>query len=124
MALKVAIIEDDIAITQMYRMKFQSEGYEVETAGDGESGLALIQRFQPDIVLLDLMMPRMSGDAMLSRLRKTAWGKKIKVIILTNLGETEAPASVKRNGVQRFIVKADMTPRDVAEVVKAELGSK
>lgn len=123
MGQKVAIIEDDIAIVQMYRMKFQSEGFDVETAGDGEAGLELIKRFSPDVVLLDLMMPKMSGDAMLSELRKTAWGKNLKVIILTNMGENEAPLSVKKNGVKRFIVKADMTPRDVAEAVKAELAA-
>ena len=118
---KVAIIEDDIAIVQMYRMKFQNEGYDVETAGDGEAGLELIKSVKPDIVLLDLMMPKMTGDKMLEQLRKQAWGKDVRVIILTNMGESEAPKSVRENGVKQFIVKSNMTPRDVADIVKAEL---
>lgn len=118
---KVAIIEDDQAISQMYRIKFEAEGYEVETAENGKLGLELAEKMKPDIILLDLMMPEMSGDAMLQRLRATPWGKDIKVIILTNVGEQEAPASVKQQNVRRFIVKAEMTPRQVAEMVKAEL---
>jgi DNA-binding response OmpR family regulator len=123
MATKIAIIEDDQAIAQMYRIKFETEGYEVETAGNGRLGLELAEKMQPDIILLDLMMPEMNGDEMLTKLRKTTWGKNIKVIILTNMGEQEAPDSVKHQNVRRFIVKAEMTPRQVAEMVKAELAA-
>lgn len=118
---KIAIIEDDIAIVQMYRMKFESEGYTVVTAGDGQAGLALIEKETPDIVLLDLMMPEMNGDEVLTKLRKEPWGKDMPVIVLTNMGESEAPKSIKENGVKQFIVKADMTPKDVADTVKATL---
>ena len=121
---KVAIIEDDLAISQMYRIKFESEGYDVETAGNGKLGLALCEHMKPDIVLLDLMMPEMTGDEMLVKLRKTPFGKDVPVIILTNMGEQEAPEVIKSLGVRRFIVKAEMTPRQVAELVKAELASK
>lgn len=120
---KIAIIEDDQAITQMYRLKFEAEGYEVETAGNGKLGLELIQQMKPDIILLDLMMPEMNGDEMLEKLRATAWGKNIKVVILTNMGEQEAPDKIKQLNVRRFIVKAEMTPRQVAEMVKNELAS-
>ena len=121
MATKIAIVEDDTAIAQMYRMKFETEGYEVETAENGRLGLDLAKDMKPDVILLDLMMPEMTGDEMLKQLRKTDWGKDIKVIILTNMGEQEAPAIIKELGVSRFIVKADMTPRQVTEMVKAEL---
>jgi DNA-binding response OmpR family regulator len=121
MAKKVAIIEDDLAIAQMYRMKFEAEDYEVETAENGKLGLQLAEEMRPDVILLDLMMPEMTGDEMLKKLRDTDWGKDIKVIILTNMGEQEAPAIIRELGVKRFIVKADMTPRQVAEMVKAEL---
>jgi DNA-binding response OmpR family regulator len=121
MAIKVAIIEDDLAIAQMYRIKFEAEGFEVETASNGKLGLELAEKMQPDIILLDLMMPEMSGDEMLVAMRKTDWGKDTKVIILTNMGEQEAPDIVKQLSVKRFIVKAEMTPRQVAEVVKNEL---
>lgn len=118
---KIAIIEDDQAISQMYRIKFESEGFEVETAENGKLGLELAKNMKPDIILLDLMMPEMTGDQMLAEMRKSDWGKNIKVIILTNMGEQEAPPVLKELGVKRFIVKADMTPRQVAEMVKKEL---
>lgn len=119
--LKIAIIEDDAAISQMYRIKFESEGFEVETAENGKLGLALCESMKPDIILLDLMMPEMRGDEMLAKLRKTAWGKDIKVVILTNMGEQEVPEEVKQLGVAAVILKADMTPRQVAELVKNTL---
>ena len=120
---KIAIIEDDQAISQMYRLKFDAEGYEVETAANGKLGLKLAEQMRPDIVLLDLMMPEMNGDEMLEKMRATDWGKDIKVIILTNVGEQEAPEGLKQLGVRRFIVKAEMTPRQVAEMVKNELAT-
>lgn len=121
MATKIAIIEDDQAISQMYRIKFEAEGYTVETADNGKLGLALIEHMRPDIVLLDLMMPVMTGEEMLAKLRATDWGKNVKVIILTNRGEQEIPPEVKQLGVTSLILKADMTPRQVAELVKTKL---
>jgi len=123
MATKIAIIEDDAAISQMYRIKFEAEGYEVETAENGKLGLKLLESMRPDIVLLDLMMPEMTGDEMLVKLRATDWGADMKVIILTNMGEQEVPDVVKQLNVRRFILKAEMTPRQVAEMVKTELAS-
>lgn len=121
--VKIAIIEDDQAISQMYRIKFEAEGYQVETAENGKLGLELAEEMQPDIMLVDLMMPEMNGDEMLEKLRQTDWGAKIKVIVLTNMGEQEAPDIIKTLDVRRFIVKAEMTPRQVAEMVKKELAA-
>jgi len=121
MAQKIAIVEDDATISQMYRMKFESEGYEVEVANGGTTGFELVKDTNPDIVLLDLMMPDMNGDEMLAKMREEPWGKHVKVIILTNMGEQEAPPSLKGLGVLDFIVKAEMTPRQVAEIVKQKL---
>lgn len=124
MPTKIAIIEDDQSISQMYRIKFEGENYNVETAENGKLGLELAEKMKPDVILLDLMMPEMTGDEMLQAMRKTDWGKDIKVIILTNMGEQEAPPILKDLGAKRFIVKAEMTPRQVAEMVKAELAAK
>ena len=118
---KIAIIEDDPAISQMYRIKFEAEGYDVDTAENGKIGLELIEDMRPDMVLLDLMMPEMDGEEMLRELRKKDWGKNIKVIILTNMGESEAPDSIREMKVEAFILKANMTPRQVAELVKEHL---
>lgn len=121
MSAKIAIVEDDQAISQMYRIKFEAEGYTVETAENGKIGLELAENMKPDMILLDLMMPEMNGDEMLAKLRKTTWGKSIKVVILTNMGEQEVPEEVKKLGVEAVILKADMTPRQVAELVKSHL---
>ncbi len=118
---KIAIVEDDQAISQMYRFKFESEGFTVETASNGKLGLELAENMKPDIILLDLMMPEMNGDEMLTLMRKKPWGKKIKVIILTNMGEQEIPAAVHDLQVSGVILKADMTPRQVADLVKEKL---
>jgi len=123
MAIKIGVIEDDVAISQMYRLKFEAEGFEVQTAENGKLGLELIEQFKPAIILLDLMMPEMTGDEMLAELRKKPWGKDITVIILTNLGEEEAPKELKELGVHSFIVKAEMTPSQVAERVKQALSA-
>lgn len=120
---KIAIVEDDLAISQMYTIKFESEGYTVEVAENGRLGLELIEKMQPDIVLLDLMMPEMNGEEVLVKMRAAAWGKDIKVIILTNMGEQEAPEILKTLNVLAFIVKADMTPKQVAELVASKLSA-
>jgi DNA-binding response OmpR family regulator len=122
MPAKIAIIEDDQTIAQMYRFKFEAEGYNVETAENGKLGLDLVQSMHPDIVLLDLMMPEMTGDQVLEAMRKNDWGKDTKVIILTNMGEQEIPESVKNMGVTAVVLKANMTPRQVFELVKKHLG--
>ena len=118
---RIAIIEDDQAISQMYRFKFEAEGYRVETAENGQLGLELAETLKPDIILLDLMMPIMPGDVMLEKLRATSWGKNIKVIVLTNMGEQEIPQKVRDLGVSAVVLKADMTPRQVADLVRTQL---
>lgn len=124
MSIKIAIIEDDLAISTMYRMKFEAEGYIVETASNGKLGVQLVNEMKPDIILLDLMMPEMNGADALVLIRKMEGSKNTPVIILTNMGEEEAPEVLKTLGVRRFIVKAEMTPRQVAETVKAELAAR
>ena len=120
---KIAIIEDDLAIAQMYRLKFEAEGYHVEIAENGKLGLDLCEQMKPDLVLLDLMMPEMNGDEMLEKMRGTDWGKGIKVIILTNVGQQEAPEKLKSLHVSDYIVKAEMTPSEVADRAKKELAA-
>jgi DNA-binding response OmpR family regulator len=119
--VKVAIIEDDMAIVQMYRTKFETEGYEVATAPDGATGLELIEQFVPDIILLDLMMPNMNGLDMLSKLRGQQGARGAKVVVLTNMGDTETATKVYKMAADDYIVKAEMTPKEVADRVKALL---
>ncbi len=120
--IKIAIIEDDQVIAQMYRMKFESEGFEVQIAENGKLGVELAEHMKPDMILLDLKMPEMSGEDALKKMRGTDWGKHIPVIVLTNLGEEEAPKSLQALGIHSYIVKAELTPRQVTERVKQALG--
>lgn len=119
---KIAIIEDDPVISQMYRMKFDSEGFDVQMADNGKDGVALAEEMKPDLILLDMQMPTMTGDEALRLIRKTDWGRDIPVIILTNLGEEEAPKDLRSLGIHSYIVKADLTPRQVVERAKSALG--
>ena len=119
--IKIAIIEDDPTISQMYRMKFESDGFEVRLAANGQIGVEVVEKFQPDIILLDLQMPEMNGTEALRYIRAKDWGKGIPVIVLTNLGEEEAPREIKELGVHSYIVKANLTPRQVVEQVKSAI---
>lgn len=118
---KIAIIEDDPVISQMYRTKFEGDGYEVELANNGKRGVELVEAFSPDIILLDLQMPEMNGADALEIIRKNDWGKNIPVIILTNMGEEESPKKIKDLGVSGYIVKANLTPSQVVAKVKEAL---
>ena len=119
---KIAIIEDDQVISQMYRMKFEADGFEVQLAADGKRGVALVEAFQPDMILLDLQMPEMDGAEALKIIRGADWGKTVPVIVLTNMGEEESPKEIRSLGIHSYIVKADLTPRQVVQRVKEALG--
>lgn len=119
---KIAIIEDDSVISQMYRMKFEADGFDVQVANNGKDGVDLVREFKPDMVLLDISMPVMNGDVALKSIRKEEWGKTVPVMVLTNLGEEEAPKDIRSLGIESYIVKADLTPRQVVARVKQTLG--
>lgn len=118
---KIAIIEDDTPIAQMYQLKFEAEGYDVGVAGNGKEGLELIVKLKPDIALVDLMMPEMTGDEMLAELRKTDDGKKVRVIILTNVSRDEATKALDKLDISGYIVKAHHTPQQVVDMAESVL---
>lgn len=107
----------------MYRMKFEADGFDVQLANNGKRGVALVAAFTPDIILLDLSMPEMDGAEALAIIRKSESSKNIPVIILTNLGEEESPKQIRSLGIHSYIVKADLTPRQVVQRVKEALES-
>ena len=118
---KVAIIEDDHIISQMYRMKFESNGYEIEVASNGQAGIDLVKRFKPDIILLDLKMPGMNGDECLKEIRKADWGKNIPVIILTNISLEESPKALQGLDIANYILKAESTPKQVVAITETTI---
>ncbi|NCC19554.1 response regulator [Candidatus Saccharibacteria bacterium] len=115
---KITIIEDDPTISQMYRMKFEADGFDVRIANNGEIGVEVVRSFKPDVILLDLQMPEMNGTEALRAIRADDSSKTTPVIILTNLGEEEAPREMRALGVHSYIVKANYTPRQVVAQVK------
>lgn len=117
--VKIAIIEDDHAISQMYQIKFEHEGFKVKTAENGKVGLELCLKYRPDIILLDLMMPEMTGDQVLDELYKTDWAKKTKVVILTNLGKEDNFSNLRdKYKIKDYIVKAETTPTQVVKMIR------
>ncbi|MDR1970183.1 MAG: response regulator [Candidatus Nomurabacteria bacterium] len=120
--INIAIIEDDQAIAQMYRMKFESEGFAIGVAADGRSGVEMVSKHMPNLILLDLQMPEMNGHEALRQIRKLPGGQDIPVIVLTNLGQQEAPKDLVALGINSYIIKADLTPSQVVEHVKKTLG--
>lgn len=122
MKYKVAIVEDETAIRELYKAKLDLCGYEVKVAHNGREGLQVIESFRPDLVLLDIRMPEMNGDEMLQRLRETEWGANIRVVILTNLSKDEAPSILRFLSVDRYIVKAHHTPKQIADIVGEVVG--
>jgi DNA-binding response OmpR family regulator len=119
----IAIIEDEPSIRELYTIKLQNEGYKVISAVDGVEGLELVRAQKPNLVLLDLLMPHMNGDEMLTAMRKEFWGRDTKVIILTNVSRLEAPESLMSMNISRYVVKAEHTAGQVADIVKEVLAS-
>ncbi len=111
-------MEDDKAIRQMYELKFEAEKIPVTIAIDGMDGYKIARRIKPQIILLDLRMPKMTGDVMLEKLQKEDWIKNTHVVIMTNVNEAEAPKRLKDIGFDEFLIKAHITPRKLLNIVK------
>lgn len=107
--LKVVIVEDNEALAEIYKTRLELIGYECHVALDGEEALTIIERELPNLVLLDLMIPKLYGDEVLARMRASEWGKDIKVLVISNLNESDAPAGLRENGIEGYAVKANMT---------------
>lgn len=120
---KITIIEDDYSLLQMYILKFEVSNFAVSSAENGRYGLEVIEDERPDIILLDLMMPDMTGDQMLRELHKQPWGKKIPVIIMSNVLRDDAMKLLKGIEISDYIVKANSTPQIVLEKVNKILGN-
>ena len=114
----VLIVDDDPVLLKMYTEKFTFEGFKVITARDGEEALKLTEQGSPNIILLDIMLPKMSGTDFLARFRRTMKGKNTPVVALSNLTEAEERDKAIKLGVKEYLAKAMQTPEQVVEVVK------
>jgi len=107
--IKIVIVEDNISLADIYKTRLELLGYVCFTAFDGEAALQIIEQERPGLVLLDLMVPKVAGDQILERMRASDWGKDIKVVIISNLNEADAPAGLRALGIEDYAVKANLT---------------
>lgn len=117
----MVIVEDDASISQMYKMKFELSGYDTMVAENGRIGLETIKKVHPDIVLMDLLMPEMTGYEALKELRSIPGYEDLPVMILTNVEHEESTKKLQGLRVLRYIVKADMSPRQIVNIVAETL---
>lgn len=114
---KIVIVEDNIALADIYKTRLELHGYRCFNAFDGEEALKLIEETQPNLVLLDLMVPKIAGDQILERMRATEWGKNIRVYIISNLNEVDAPAGLRHYNIEGYAVKANLENDDIDQLV-------
>lgn len=118
---KVLVVEDEKSLLSVICEKLSNEGLSVFQAKDGVEGLAMSLKNHPDMILLDILMPKMNGIDMLKHLRQDPWGKSAQVILLTNLSTAGKSAEATEAGVIEYLVKTDWTLADIAKKVKAKL---
>ncbi|MEK7624880.1 MAG: response regulator [Patescibacteria group bacterium] len=123
MKKKVLIVEDEEALLKILASGLGENEFKVLTAKDGEEGLKVALEEKPDLILLDLLMPKMDGITMLKRLRDgdSEWGKKVKVIILTNLEDQDKLSAAVENRVYDYMIKSNWNISDVLKKVRVEL---
>lgn len=121
---KVMVVEDDASLREIYSIRITAEGYEVVSAGDGEEALAVAVREKPDLILSDVMMPKISGFDMLDILRSTPETANIKVIMMTALSADDQRQRGERLGANRYLVKSQVGIEDVINTIHEVLGDK
>ncbi len=122
--IKVLIVEDEESLSQMYAIKFEKEGFDVETALDGEVALEKALTVKPDFILLDVILPKIDGFSVLEKIREDSKLDKVPVVMLTNLGQTEDHEKGEKLGADDYLVKANCTPMEVVAKVKEVLDKK
>ncbi len=113
---KILLVEDDNNLREIYEARLQAEGYDIVTARDGEEALVVAKAEKPDLIISDVMMPKVSGFEMLDILRNTEGMKEVKVIMLTALGQNDDQQRASRLGSDRYLVKSQVTLEDIVKV--------
>ncbi len=116
---RILLIEDDSLFVKMYEKKFTHEGMELVTAFDGEEGVEKSASTNPDLIVLDLMLPKMAGSEVLKKIRENPQTKDVPVIVLTNLNtSSDEVAECVKLGVKETLLKTDVTPAQVIEIIR------
>jgi CheY-like chemotaxis protein len=118
---KILLVEDDNNLREIFDMRLQAEGYQTVSAGDGEEALVVAVKEKPDLIIADVMMPKLSGFEMLETLRSSPDVGKVKVIMMTALGQAEDRARGEKLGVVKYLVKSQVTLEDFVRVVREVL---
>jgi CheY-like chemotaxis protein len=116
--VQVLLVEDDGALAQMYRLKLERDGYVVRVAGDGEQALGLISERTPDLIFLDIRLPRMDGLAFLERIRRSERTRNVPVVIVSNYSEQELVDRGLQLGALEYLVKSQTTPGRLSRGVR------
>ncbi len=117
MKAKILVVEDEKALNEAYELILNNEGYEVEVAHDGNEALEKTKKFEPDIILLDLRMPRVDGIEFLRKYNLPEKHPKVKVIVFSNLDAQEDIDTAYTLGAQRYILKAWASPKELVKLV-------
>lgn len=118
---KILFVEDDDALANVYIIRLQAEGFDVQRVANGEEALATALNYKPDLVLLDVMMPRVSGFDVLDILRNTPETSAVKVMMLTALGQESDIERAKALGVNDYLVKSQVVIADVIDRIRQQL---
>jgi len=119
---KILIAEDEKPLARALTLKLEHAGFFVKSVGDGTSVIDELKKDKFDILLLDLVMPKMDGMEMLKELRKDDWGKNAKVVVLTNLSDTQTLSQIMENEVFEYFVKTDIKLEEFVQKIKIKLG--
>ena len=122
--MRVLIAEDDKFLVNAYRLKFEKEGIKTEIALDGQDALTKMESFKPDVVLLDLMMPKVDGFEVLAEMKRRDELKSIPVIVASNLGQAEDVEKARKLGAVDYVVKSDIALSELVEKIKSYEPSK
>ena len=119
---KILLVEDDKSLREIYGVRLRAEGYEIVSAGDGEQALAIAIKEKPDLIISDVMMPKISGFDVLDILRNTPETTNIRVVMLTALSQPKDKERAEQLGVDDYLVKSQVVVGDVVARVKHHLG--
>lgn len=119
---KILLAEDDANLREIFEMRLKAEGFEVLTAGDGEEALVIATKEMPDLMVVDIMMPKISGFEMLETLRANPATSNIKAVMMTALGQAEDRERGTKLGVLKYLVKSQVTLEDFVRTIKEVLG--
>jgi CheY-like chemotaxis protein len=122
MAKKILLIEDEEIMLNLLQRKLTQEGYEVYSARDGEEGLEAMREKMPDLVLLDIIMPKMNGFEVMEKMAIDNVLKKIPVIVISNSGQPVEIDKAQKLGAKDWLIKTEFDPQEVVEKVKKQIG--